>query len=70
MAFEGKQLINHVIQTIEDVLEDFCGSLCFMEHDCVSYNVEISSGSQLATKCELNSEFNAQGTSWRPSRQE
>lgn len=54
MAFEGKQLINHVIQTIEDVLEDFCGSLCFMEHDCVSYNVEISSGSQLATKCELN----------------
>ena len=54
MAFDGKRLINHVIQTIESVQEDFCGSLCFMEHNCVSYNVEIISGSSEARKCELN----------------
>ena len=54
MAFDGKRLINHVIRTIDSVQEDFCGSLCFMEHNCVSYNVEMISGSPVARKCELN----------------
>lgn len=53
-AFEGKRLVNHVIRTIQHVQEDFCGALCFMEHNCVSFNVEMTSGSDTATKCELN----------------
>ena len=54
MAFDGSRMINHIIRTIESVQEDFCGALCFMEHSCVSYNMEITSGSSIATKCELN----------------
>jgi len=54
MAFDGSRLINHTIRTIEFVQEDFCGALCFMELSCVSYNMEITSGSSIATKCELN----------------
>ena len=54
MVFDGKRLVNHVIRTIEFVQVDFCGSLCFMEHNCVSYNMEIRGGSSTATKCELN----------------
>ena len=54
MAFDGKRLINHLIRTIESVHEDFCGSLCFMEHSCVSYNIKTTSGSPIAAKCELN----------------
>ena len=54
VAFDGNRLVNHIIRTIESVQVDFCGSLCFMEHNCVSYNMEIIGGSSTATKCELN----------------
>ena len=54
MAFDGHRLINHVIRTIEFVERDFCGALCYMEHNCISYNMEIIGESSTARKCELN----------------
>ena len=51
-TFHGKRLVNHMIRTVEIAQKDFCGALCFMEHKCVSYNIEVTS--ELSTKCELN----------------
>nr|XP_058965735.1 uncharacterized protein LOC131792383 [Pocillopora verrucosa] len=54
-AFDGQRLINHVIQI--DVVKDkvLCKIRCFMEPDCVSYNLEKQpSGDNGAYKCELN----------------
>ena len=51
LSFQGKRLINHAIKTIESVF-DFCGALCFMEPNCVSYNMELRSSA--ITYCELN----------------
>ena len=52
LSFQGKRLINHVIETVETVFKEFCGVLCFMEPNCVSYNMELKSPA--ITKCELN----------------
>lgn len=52
LSFQGKRLINHVIKTVESVFKDFCGALCFMEPNCVSYNMELRSPA--ITNCELN----------------
>ena len=46
--------MNHVIKTVKSVLKDFCGALCFMEPSCVSYNMQVISGSPTAAECELN----------------
>lgn len=54
MAFDGRRLINHVIRTIEFVERAFCGALCYMEHNCISYNMVIINGSSTASTCELN----------------
>ncbi len=54
LSFHGKRLMNHVIRTVESVFKEFCGALCFMEPNCVSYNMEVISGSPSVTKCELN----------------
>ncbi|KAL9961341.1 hypothetical protein ACROYT_G030259 [Oculina patagonica] len=54
LSFHGKRLINHLIRTVESVSKEFCGALCFMEPNCVSYNMEVFSGSPTVTKCELN----------------
>lgn len=54
LTFDGSRLINHVIRTIDFVAIDFCGALCYMEPNCVSYNMEVGSGSPSITKCELN----------------
>ena len=54
-AFDGQRLINHVTQI--DVVKDkvLCKIRCFMEPDCVSYNLEKQpSGDNGAYKCELN----------------
>ena len=54
-AFDGQRLINHVIQI--DVVKDkvLCKIRCFMEPDCVSYNLEKQpSGDNGTYKCELN----------------
>ncbi|KAL9961339.1 hypothetical protein ACROYT_G030257 [Oculina patagonica] len=46
--------MNHVIRTVESFVNNFCGVLCFTEPNCVSYNMEVISGSPSITKCELN----------------
>ncbi|KAK2548223.1 hypothetical protein P5673_031625 [Acropora cervicornis] len=48
------RLKNHVIRTIENINEDFCGAMCFMEYNCVSFNVKVTSGPGTSTICELN----------------
>ena len=54
LAFHGKRLINHLIRTVESLVQDLCSTLCFMEPNCVSYNELVTSGSPVITKCELN----------------
>ncbi|KAK2548233.1 hypothetical protein P5673_031636 [Acropora cervicornis] len=52
--FQGYSLKNHVIRTIQNINEDFCGALCFMEYNCVSFNVKVTGGPGTSTICELN----------------
>ena len=52
LSFQGKRLINHAIKSVKSVFKDFCGALCFMEPNCVSYNMELRSPA--ITNCELN----------------
>ncbi|KAK2548230.1 hypothetical protein P5673_031633, partial [Acropora cervicornis] len=52
--FQGYSLKNHLIRTIENINEDFCGALCFMEYNCVSFNVKVTGGPGTSTICELN----------------
>ena len=52
-AFEGKRLINHVIRIVDVMDMEFCGAMCFMEDNCVSYNVMTRDGIGVQ-KCELN----------------
>ena len=54
LAFHGRRLINHLIRTVESLVQDFCSTLCFMEPNCVSYNEVVISSSPSVTKCELN----------------
>ena len=40
---------------ITDVMdEEFCGSLCFMEPNCISYNFKLLASQTGVHKCELN----------------
>mgnify|MGYP000474177240 CR=1 FL=1 len=43
-----------MIRTIENVNDDFCRALCFMEYNCVSFNVKVTGGPGTSTTCELN----------------
>ena len=52
--FQGYGLKNHVIRTIENVNDDFCRALCFMEYNCVSFNVKVTGRPGTSTICELN----------------
>ena len=54
LAFRGKRLLNHKIKEVDNVAKDFCVALCFMEPDCVSYNILVSDDSPSITKCEMN----------------
>nr|XP_058973649.1 neurogenic locus notch homolog protein 2-like [Pocillopora verrucosa] len=54
LAFRGKRLLNHKIKEVDNVAKDFCGALCFMEPNCVSYNILVSNDSPSITKCEMN----------------
>ena len=54
LAFHGKRLINHIIRTVESLVQDFCSTLCYMEPNCVSYNEVVVSSPPSITKCELN----------------
>ena len=53
-TFNGKRLLNHVVNIAEVVDEDSCGYSCFLEPNCASYNFEISTGQAGVHKCELN----------------
>ncbi|KAL9953459.1 hypothetical protein ACROYT_G040881 [Oculina patagonica] len=52
-VFKGKRLINHMIRSVDVMDEQFCGALCFMDPNCVSYNFKTRSESR-KHKCELN----------------
>ena len=54
LSFRGKRLLNHKIKEVDNVAKDFCGALCFMEPNCVSYNILVSNDSPSITKCEMN----------------
>ena len=54
LAFRGKRLLNHKIKEVYNVAKDFCGALCFMEPNCISYNILVSNDSPSITKCEMN----------------
>ena len=54
LAFRGKRLLNHKLKEVDNVAKDFCGALCFMEPNCVSYNILVSNDSPSITKCEMN----------------
>ena len=51
--FLGQRLMNHVIRSADVSNEDFCGALCFMEPNCVSYNL-MTKNENGKHKCELN----------------
>ena len=49
----GERLMNHMIRKVDVMDGEFCGVLCFMEHNCVSYNLmTISENGK--HHCELN----------------
>ena len=52
-ALMGKRLIKHVIRKASVMDREFCGALCFMEHNCISYNLKTTSQAG-KHKCELN----------------
>ena len=52
-VFHGKRLVNHIIQVHDPLMTDFCDGLCFMEHNCVSYNLMRRSKAE-GNRCELN----------------
>nr|XP_058943701.1 uncharacterized protein LOC131771856 [Pocillopora verrucosa] len=39
-AFDGRRFINYVIRIFEVMSMDFCDSVCFVEPDCVSINLD------------------------------
>ena len=49
----GKRLMKHVIRNTNVMDQEFCGALCFMEHNCVSFNLMTTSETG-KHKCELN----------------
>ena len=52
--FTGKRLINHVINVADVLEEGFCGTLCYIEPNCVSYNFKMAASPTGHYKCELN----------------
>ena len=47
-------LINYVIRIVEVEAEDFCETMCYMEPDCVSINLDKRVGRNGHYECELN----------------
>ena len=43
-----------MIRTVDDILEGSCRTLCYMEPDCVSYNLKKAASENGKYKCELN----------------
>ena len=53
-VFHGQRLMNHVIRRADVTNKEFCGALCFMEPQCVSYNLLMALDENGKHKCELN----------------
>ena len=54
-------LKNHVIRTVDVTNGDFCETICYMEPNCVSYNLKIEANENGKYKRELtNSTFEGQ----------
>ena len=52
--FDGKRLVNHVIRIVEVTVREFCETMCYMEPDCVSINLDKRAGGRGVYRCELN----------------
>ena len=53
-AFDGKRLQNHVIRIAKVMVQEFCETMCYMEPNCVSINLEKHADGNGNYKCELN----------------
>ena len=53
-AFNGKRLINHVINVADVLEEGSCRTLCYIEPNCVSFNFKMAASPTGHYKCELN----------------
>ena len=51
-TFEGKRLKNNVIRFHDVEMADFCHELCYVAHNCASFNLMRSEAE--GHKCELN----------------
>ena len=45
--------MNHVMRVHDPLMIDFCDALCYMEHNCASYNLMKRSEAE-GHRCELN----------------
>ena len=54
LSLNGKRLANRVIKSIEVADQELCGSLCFMEPNCASYNFKTLASPSGDHRCELN----------------
>ena len=52
-VFHGQRLMNHMISRTDVTNKEFCGVLCFMEPNCVSYNL-MTKKENGKHECELN----------------
>ena len=53
-TFDGKRLKNHVIHATDVTNSDFCEVACYMELNCVSYNLKKVGNRNGKYRCELN----------------
>lgn len=54
-TFDSERLKNHLIREVDVRDREFCGVLCYMEPNCISYNLEKEpSANNEMHKCELN----------------
>ena len=53
-AFDGKRHKNYVIRIVEVMVKEFCETVCYMEPDCVSINLEKGVDGNRKYKCEWN----------------
>ena len=53
-TFDGKRLKNRMIRT-EDIMDaGFCETVCYMDPNCVSYNLKKAASTNGKYRCELN----------------
>ena len=52
--FNGRRLINHVVNVADVLEEGSCRTLCYAEPNCVSFNFKMAASLTGHYKCELN----------------